>query len=438
MRRSRESLCAHRGGAEDAKKTQRSFEIEISKSFSLRFLCVLCASAVKKSSASMVLESYERNKPAYSPGAEEVRLMSKGAEWKARRKAKRKSPAARWAADHDGSYKHLFSHPEMVRDLISGFVEGEWVKEVDFATLEKVSGSYVSDDLRDREDDIIWRVRLRGSWLYVYLLLEFQSSIDPFMAVRIMAYVSLLYQDLIKSGWVKAGEKLSPVLPLVLYNGEPRWNALLSVEELIEEAPRGLEIYRPAMKYLVLDEGAYGEGTLEPLRNLAAALFRMENSRAPEDIQRVVECLVIWLDAEEQGSLRRAFTVWIRRVLLPGRLPGVELPEVRNLQEVRSMLAERSRNWTEEWKREGMKEGLEEGLKEGLKEGVKEGLKQGVEQGAQQGRAQMLKRLLKKRFGALPGEVLQRIDTASASELDAWGENLLDSGTLDDVFVISR
>ncbi len=25
-------------------------------------------------------------------------------------------------------------------------------------TLEKVSGSYVSDDLRDREDDIVWRV----------------------------------------------------------------------------------------------------------------------------------------------------------------------------------------------------------------------------------------------------------------------------------------
>jgi len=50
----------------------------------------------------------------------------------------------------------------------------------------------------------------------------------------------------------------------------------------------------------------------------------------------------------------------------------------------------------------------------------------------------MLKRQMKKRFGALPDEVLQRVDTASVSELDAWGENLLDAGTLEDVFVTPR
>jgi hypothetical protein len=30
---------------------------------------------------------------------------------------------------------------------------------VDFTSLERISGSYVSEDLRDREDDMIWRVR---------------------------------------------------------------------------------------------------------------------------------------------------------------------------------------------------------------------------------------------------------------------------------------
>ena len=55
--------------------------------------------------------------------------------------------------EHDASYKDLFSHPEMVADLLTGFVAELWVQEVDFATLEKVSGSYVSDDLRTREDD---------------------------------------------------------------------------------------------------------------------------------------------------------------------------------------------------------------------------------------------------------------------------------------------
>ena len=34
--------------------------------------------------------------------------------------------------DHDHSYKLLFSHAEMVRDLIKGFVHEEWVEQLDF------------------------------------------------------------------------------------------------------------------------------------------------------------------------------------------------------------------------------------------------------------------------------------------------------------------
>ena len=82
-------------------------------------------------------------------------------------------------AEHDHNYKLVFSHPEMVRDLLRGFVNEPWLAELDVDTLEKVSGSYVADDLRDREDDVIWRGQSHDRWLYLYLLLEFQSTVDP-------------------------------------------------------------------------------------------------------------------------------------------------------------------------------------------------------------------------------------------------------------------
>jgi hypothetical protein len=56
-------------------------------------------------------------------------------------------------------YKLLFSHREMMADLLQGFVTAEWVLTVDLTTLERVQSSQVSDDLCDREDDIIWRVQ---------------------------------------------------------------------------------------------------------------------------------------------------------------------------------------------------------------------------------------------------------------------------------------
>ncbi|MCX7853728.1 MAG: Rpn family recombination-promoting nuclease/putative transposase, partial [Caldilineales bacterium] len=93
--------------------------------------------------------------------------------------------------EHDAGYRYLFSFAIMVADLIRGFVTGNWVADLDFASLEPVKASYVSDDLRTRENDLVWRLRFRGEWVYVYILLEFQSSVDPYMAVRILTYVGL-------------------------------------------------------------------------------------------------------------------------------------------------------------------------------------------------------------------------------------------------------
>ena len=208
---------------------------------------------------------------------------------------------------HDSSNKLLFSHPAMVADLLTGFVREDWVAELDFTTLEKWPGSYVSDDLRPRADDVVWRVRWRERWLYVYLLLEFQSEPDPFVAVRMLVYVGLLYQDLIRTGQRTPAGHLPPVPPLVLYNGRPRWTAATEMAALIEPPPAGLERYQPCLRYLLVEENRYGEAELAPLRNLSAALFRLENSRGPADLQRVVATLVEWLRAPEQASLRRAF-----------------------------------------------------------------------------------------------------------------------------------
>ncbi|BCB70795.1 transposase [Vreelandella aquamarina] len=282
---------------------------------------------------------------------------------------------------HDHSYKLLFSHPEMVRDLLTGFVKEAWVEQLDFSTLEKVSGSYVTEDLRDREDDIIWRVRWGDDWLYVYLLLEFQSSEDKHMAVRIMTYQGLLYQDLIRQETFTPSGKLPPILPIVLYNGEKRWTAAQNVAELVERVPGGLERYRPDMAYLLLDEGAIVNDPAwsDQMRNVAAALFRLEHNRDEQDMLAVLGTLVEWLKAPEQTGLRRAFVVWIRRVLLPSRAPEMELPEFTDLQdlhEVHDMLAERIKKWPEQWEERGRQEGRQEGRREERQEAERRALEE--------------------------------------------------------------
>lgn len=75
---------------------------------------------------------------------------------------------------HDSGYKLLFSHPHLVESLIRGFVPGSWIDGLDFSSLEPVSEAHPRDEIAVRYDDMIWRLRWRGSddWIYVYLLLE--------------------------------------------------------------------------------------------------------------------------------------------------------------------------------------------------------------------------------------------------------------------------
>jgi hypothetical protein len=132
--------------------------------------------------------------------------------------------------------------------------------------LRKVSYIYVQGKkIEKRSDDIVWKIRWGQENWYIYILLEFQTTINPFMAVRALVYVGLLYQDLIESQELTKDRKLPPVLPLVLYRGSRRWRAPQEIPDLVGPRPAELEKYCPQSQYLLLDEGAYTSSQLAPL-----------------------------------------------------------------------------------------------------------------------------------------------------------------------------
>jgi predicted transposase/invertase (TIGR01784 family) len=109
----------------------------------------------------------------------------------------------------------------MVEDLIREFVPESWVDKLDFSTLKRVNASFVAPELKGRDGDLLWQLCLRdGSPVYVYLFIEHQSKVDRFMAVRLMTYIGLLYQALIKENLLTPDGRLPLVIPIVLYNGE--------------------------------------------------------------------------------------------------------------------------------------------------------------------------------------------------------------------------
>jgi hypothetical protein len=116
--------------------------------------------------------------------------------------------------------------------------------------------------------------------------------------------------------------------------------------------------------------------------------------------------LINWFNKPGQEDLKRAFNIWLKRVLLPRKFPGQTFPNTQSLTEVKTMLSKQRDNWTGQWKQEGR----------------------------QEGGAALLLRMINKKFGIISFEIKQKIEQADSETLLLWGENLLIANTLDEVF----
>ena len=220
------------------------------------------------------------------------------------------------------------------------------------------------------------------------------------MALRVLSYVILLYQELLREKKISLEDRLPTVVPIVLYNGEDRWAAPNDLASLLCESPEGTEEFRPQLRYLLIDEARYDDRELEGLRNRVATLFRLEHGCRRDQIREIASALMEQLSGAGLESLRRAFGVWLDRVFR-ARL-GCGEDEIR---EKRAMPADRV-EWAAELRQEGR----------------------------QEGEATLLTRLLRSRFGDVPAAILARLGTAQASQLEHWGERLFEAGSLSEIF----
>ena len=85
---------------------------------------------------------------------------------------------------------------------------------LDFATLEPFPTEHILEGLRQVRNDVIWRIlRTDGSPCFVVLMLEFQSTIDRWMALRVLGYCYGIWNSLVERKETGSGELLPPIFP---------------------------------------------------------------------------------------------------------------------------------------------------------------------------------------------------------------------------------
>ena len=331
----------------------------------------------------------------------------------------------------DRSARWLLRDKENVRGLLE-ILAGELVERIDFTQLTQLNRSFISDTLREQESDIVFSVPFQGNpetdEILIYILIEHQSTVDAMMGFRVLFYMTQLWdaqrrewesKNIPKSQW-----RLRPILPIVFYTGEQRWQTPVSLTSIMD-IPETLSEFVPRFNTLFLSvkETAASDLTRtgHPLGWLLTVL-----QKEREDIASLRDALiaaVAGLNASdavafEQG--RRAIMYLLLLIL-----------HRRPVEEQEALLTLVNRHAAEEMEVEKMAQSMAEVL---IERGKAVGIEQGIEQGEIRAKQAAILKLMQLRFDTVPEVVVNEINAiGSRSRLDSLFEEVLAVEKLDEI-----
>jgi predicted transposase YdaD len=301
---------------------------------------------------------------------------------------------------HDLFARYTFSHPERAAAELRAVLPAELAAQVDWSSLHRESGSVVDPELRERQSDLLFSARLLGGQpLLLYFLLEHQSSVERWMALRMLRYV---VRQLEHWRHQHPDEPALPVMiPMVMFHGpESGWTAPRKVEELFSLPAGDTERWRtwvPRFEYLVDDLTMAREEALRarpgpPLVPLALLLLRSGRSEKLAVLLKGWSPLLAEVAASSEGQEQLLAVVhYLLKV-------GAEAAREALWQVLDSVVGEQRAEELMETMAEALiKQGHQRGRAEGLTEGQARGRAEGLTEGQARGRAEAVLQVLSAR-----------------------------------------
>ncbi|HZN39383.1 MAG TPA: Rpn family recombination-promoting nuclease/putative transposase [Planctomycetota bacterium] len=316
---------------------------------------------------------------------------------------------------HDALFRGVFADPQRAADLLRSVLPQDVIAAIDWSSLQRIDTSFVDEDLRDHQADLLFRARINGRIGYLYVLFEHKSGQARFAVFQLLRYVVRIWEQCRVDD--PSATHLPLVLPFIVHHGDGPWCGPRTLHELLdlEGAPEALRALQPSFSVLLDDLGATDEADLRRRRLRVQSLLPLLHL---QQLHRNVDTAVLLL------SWRRDY---LHLIAVVGGQPIHNMlcsyvATVRNddLENVRAAYARISKTSEEQFMT----------IAEKLRQ---EGRHEGRLEGQREGRVATLLTLMEQRFGQLPAAVVQHVENATSAELDRWTLRLLTSATLREI-----
>jgi len=191
---------------------------------------------------------------------------------------------------HDALFKFIFSQTDHAKSALRQALPAALSAAIDWSTLTLESTSFVDEALKDKHCDLLFSVMLDGKPIYLYLLFEHQSPVDPLMPFRLLVYMVRIWEAHLRDH--PDDKRLPAILPVVIHHSEAGWTATTSFEQVLNLDDATLAAvgeHVPRFRF-ILDDISHETDAALKLRSMTAlgrlGLFCLRHSRKPERLVR--------------------------------------------------------------------------------------------------------------------------------------------------------
>ncbi len=337
---------------------------------------------------------------------------------------------------HDRLFKALMSHPETAGALLHEYLPVEISELLASLPPQLVDGSFVDEELRGYFSDRMFvATMLSGKPLHIYVLIEHKSYPDRKVGWQALRGTFAFLDQ--KTRENKDWTLLPAIVQMIFYHGEQEWHVPHEFITLVDANPI-LHPWLMNVRFVTVNLGNIEDAQIARHARLRAGLLALKYGTRDAKAQHdALETIVVAL--AEAPELLFPIVIYLLTTF-----PELDRESVRGIvvrvspQEETEMMSQFAREIVEQnkqiWWKEGRQEGRQEGIQIGEYKGRQEGIQIGEYKGRQEGASALLMRQLKRRFGSLPEWADERIRTADAATLENWGDRVLTSQSLEDVF----
>jgi len=236
---------------------------------------------------------------------------------------------------HDEGYKTVLSNIHNFLHFLKKYIAAPWTVNITVDDIELVDRTFITAEFSGIDSDLIHKVRINGSDVYFYVLVELQSQVDQTMPFRLLRYMVELLWTIFKNTDKDIRERkdfrLPAIVPIILYNGNDNWTVVKSFREYTKNH----EIFGDNIidfHYLLFDVKRTDEATILSTKKMLDIVFlldkrRLENKISNKDIETCLEKHTSDIFGEDALTL---FS-WIKHILCKGDLSPEEEHKFRTI-----------------------------------------------------------------------------------------------------------